>query len=91
MQVLLRIKRNLKRWDRSNRISLVIIKRGIPEDFRGIVPDKVTNAKGFLESIEKCFVKKMIRLKQAHLASLISMRYKVKEMQRFPMHQQLGF
>lgn len=35
-------------WDCSNRMSLMIIKRGIPETFRGIMSDKVTTSKGFL-------------------------------------------
>ena len=44
--------------DRSHCMHLMIIKRGIPEDFRGTTSDKVTNVKGFLEAIEKCFAKK---------------------------------
>ena len=48
----------------------MIINRGIPEDFRGIVPDKVTNAKGFLESIEKCFVKKNDKVETSTLGKL---------------------
>ncbi|CAH9094416.1 unnamed protein product [Cuscuta epithymum] len=35
----------------------MIIKRGIPESFRGAVSDEVTNAKDFLFEIEKRFVK----------------------------------
>ena len=51
-------KRNFEKWDRSNRMSLMIIKRGIPEAFRGAVSDKITKAKEFLTKIEKRFVKK---------------------------------
>ncbi|CAH9051965.1 unnamed protein product [Cuscuta epithymum] len=50
-------KRYYEKWDRSNRLSLMIIKRGISESFRGAVSDEVTNAKDFLSEIEKRFVK----------------------------------
>ncbi|CAH9124920.1 unnamed protein product [Cuscuta epithymum] len=50
-------RRYYEKWDRSNRLSLMIIKRGIPESFRGAVSDEVTNAKDFLSEIEKRFVK----------------------------------
>lgn len=43
-------KRDFEMWDRSNRMSLMIIKRGIPETFRGTISDKVTTAKGFLNN-----------------------------------------
>lgn len=36
-----------EKWDRSNRISLMIIKRGIPEVFRGAVSDEIDTAKKF--------------------------------------------
>ena len=71
-------KKELERWDHSNRMSLIIIKRGIPEVFKGIVPNKFTTAKGFLEAIEKCFVKNDKGETNTLLASLISMKYKVK-------------
>ncbi|RVX19739.1 Retrovirus-related Pol polyprotein from transposon TNT 1-94 [Vitis vinifera] len=32
------------KWERSNRLSLMIMKRGIPEAFKGAVTDEVTNA-----------------------------------------------
>ena len=50
-------KKELERRHHSNRMNLIIIKRGIPEVFKGIVPNKVTTAKGFLEAIEKYFAK----------------------------------
>ena len=34
-------------------MSLMIIKHGIPEAFRGVVYDEITNAKEFLIKIEK--------------------------------------
>ena len=38
-------KKEFERWDRSNRMSLVIIKYGILETFRGTVSGEVNNAK----------------------------------------------
>jgi len=39
-------------------MSFMIIKRDIPEVFRGTVSDDITSAKEFLTEIEKCFAKK---------------------------------
>ena len=50
-------KKEFERWDHSNRMSLMIIKRGILETFRCIVSKEVTTAKEFLDDIEKHFVK----------------------------------
>ena len=33
------------KWESSNRISLMIIKRGIPEAFRGAMSEEITDAK----------------------------------------------
>ena len=71
-------KRDMERWDRSNHMSLMIIKRGIPEAFRGAVSEKVTTANEFLEEIEKHFAKNDKAETSTLLASLISMRYKGK-------------
>ena len=68
-------KRNFEKWDRSNRMSLMIIKRGIPEAFRGAVSDKITKAKEFLTEIEKRFVKNDKAETSTLLQSLISMKY----------------
>ena len=71
-------------------MSLMIIKRGIPKVFRSIEPDKVTNDKGFLETIEKCLAKDNKGETSMLLASLISMRYKDKEMQKVPYASIIG-
>ncbi|CAM8934249.1 hypothetical protein QQ045_013306 [Rhodiola kirilowii] len=42
-------------WERSNRLSLMIIHRGILEVFRGIVPDEISCAKDYLAEFEKHF------------------------------------
>ena len=50
-------KKRFERWDRSNRMSLMTIKCGIPETFKGIISGEFTTAKEFLDDIEKRFVK----------------------------------
>ncbi|KAL2524684.1 hypothetical protein Adt_09738 [Abeliophyllum distichum] len=72
-------RRNFEKWERSNRMSLMIIKRGIPEAFRGAVSEEVTNAKEFLAEIEKHFAKNDKAETSTLLQSLISMKYKSKE------------
>ena len=71
-------KRDFERWERSNRLSLIIMKRGIPETFRGDLSEKVTTAKEFLREIEKRFVKNDKAEISTHLANLISMKFKGK-------------
>ena len=46
---------NFEKWESSNRMSLMIIKRGIPEAFRDAVSDEITLAKDFLTENEKYF------------------------------------
>ncbi|KAL6335778.1 hypothetical protein AAG906_039541 [Vitis piasezkii] len=66
------------KWERSNRLSLMIMKRDIPEAFRGVVTDEVTNASDFLAEIQKRFAKNDKAETSTLLASLISMKYKGK-------------
>ncbi|RVW73959.1 Retrovirus-related Pol polyprotein from transposon TNT 1-94 [Vitis vinifera] len=66
------------KWERSNRLSLMIMKRGIPEAFRGAVTDEVTNANDFLAEIQKRFAKNDKTETSTLLASLISMKDKGK-------------
>jgi hypothetical protein len=68
-------KRDLEKWDRSNRMSLMIMKRAIPETFRGTMSEEA-NAKLFLEELEKRFAKNEKAETSTLLASLVSMRYK---------------
>ncbi|CAM8892711.1 unnamed protein product [Rhodiola kirilowii] len=44
-------------WERSNRLSWMIIRRGIPEAFRSAMLDEDTTAKDYLAAIEQRFVK----------------------------------
>ena len=68
-------KREMEKWERSNRMSLMIMKRAIPEAFRGTMSEQITTAKGFLEDIEKMFAKNEKAETSTLLAKLISMRY----------------
>ncbi|KAK9690503.1 hypothetical protein RND81_09G132700 [Saponaria officinalis] len=68
-------KREFEKWERSNRMSLMIIKRGIPEAFRGAVSDEITDAKEFLAEIEKRFVKNDKAETSTLLQRLISRKY----------------
>lgn len=71
-------KRDYEKWERSNRMSLMIMKRAIPEAFRDTMSDKVDTAKGYLEELEKRFAKNEKVETSTLLGSLISMRYKGK-------------
>lgn len=70
--------KDYEKWDRSNRMSLMIIKRSIPEVFRGTIPEEITSAKDFLAEIEKRFAKSEKAETSALLQSLISMKYQGK-------------
>ncbi|XP_075499309.1 uncharacterized protein LOC142537700 [Primulina tabacum] len=59
-------------------MSLMIIKRGISEAFRGAVSDKVTKTKEYLDEIEKRFAKSEKAETSTIMKSLISMKYKGK-------------
>lgn len=67
-----------EKWDRSNRLSLMIMKRGIPEVFRGAITEDVTVAGEFLSEIQKRFAKNDKAETSTLLASLISIKYKGK-------------
>ena len=71
-------KKEHEKWERSNRMSLMIIKRGVPEAFRGIESEGITKAKDFLAEIEKRFAKNDKVETSTLLARLISMKYKGK-------------
>ncbi|KAH9667839.1 reverse transcriptase Ty1/copia-type domain-containing protein [Citrus sinensis] len=67
-----------EKWDRSNRMSLMIMKCDVPEVFKSAITDEVTSASEFLTEIQKCFTKNDKTEIGTHLASLISMKYKGK-------------
>jgi len=66
---------NIEKWNRSNRMCLMIIRHSIPESFRGSIAES-ENAKKFLAQIEKYFAKNEKGEASSLLTSLTSMRYK---------------
>ncbi|XP_012477543.1 uncharacterized protein LOC105793163 [Gossypium raimondii] len=73
------VKRDFERWDRSNRTSLMIMKHNIPKAFKGTEFEEITQAKGFLDEIEKHFAKNDKVKMTSLLTSLMSMKYKGQE------------
>ena len=71
-------KRDMEKWERSNRMCMMIMKKAIPETFRDTMSEEIFTAKEFLEDIEKRFVKNEKAEIGTLLTSLISMRYKGK-------------
>ncbi|XP_019435893.1 PREDICTED: uncharacterized protein LOC109342350 [Lupinus angustifolius] len=57
---------------------LMIIKRDIPEAFRGAISERITSAKEFLAEMEKHFAKSDKAETSTLLQSLICMKYKGK-------------
>ncbi|XP_075478716.1 uncharacterized protein LOC142519555 [Primulina tabacum] len=70
-------KANMDKWDRFNRMSLMIMKRSIPETFRGSMSEEKVATK-FLEEIEQRFAKNEKGETSTLLANLVSMKYKRK-------------
>lgn len=67
--------RTSERWERSNRVSLMIMKNAIPESFLCTMSEDL-NAKEFLETLEKRFAKSDKAEIGFALRKLITMRYK---------------
>jgi len=72
-------RKNFEKWEHSNRVSLMIIKYGILEAFRGVVSDKIILAKDSHTETEKHFAKNEKAEISTHLASLIFMKHKGRE------------
>ncbi|KAL0324716.1 UNVERIFIED_CONTAM: hypothetical protein Scaly_2438700 [Sesamum calycinum] len=64
-----------ERWEKSNRMCVMIMKKSIPEAFRGTMSETLTKAKEFLEHIEKRFVMNEKAEIGMLLTNLISKRY----------------
>ena len=69
-------KRDIIRWEKSNRMCLMIIKKAIPEAFRGTILETIKTTKEFLEEIKNRFAKNEKSATSTLLENLISMRYK---------------
>ena len=50
-------KRDIERWDKSNPVCLMIIKKAILEAFEGTISETIKTAKEFLEEIKNRFAK----------------------------------
>lgn len=73
-----RKRKDYNKWYCSNRMSLIIIKRDIPEVFMGTISEEITNAKNFLSEIEKCFEKSDKTEISTLLQNLISINFQSK-------------
>ena len=69
-------KRDIERWEKSNRMCLMIVEKAIPEAFRGIISETIKAAIEFLEEIKNRFSKNEKSETSTLLENLISMRYK---------------
>ena len=69
-------KRDIERWEKSNRMCLIIIKKAILEAFRGTIFEMIKTTKEFLEEIKNIFAKKEKFETSTLLENLVSMRYK---------------
>ncbi|KAH1097570.1 hypothetical protein J1N35_014491 [Gossypium stocksii] len=76
MESTLNVKRDFERWDHSDCMSLMIKKHNILEAFRGTKFEKITEAKCFLDEIEKHFAKNNKFEMTSFLNSLMSTKYK---------------
>ena len=68
--------RDIERYEKSNRMCLMIIKKAIPKAFRGLISDTIKTAKEFLEEIKNIFAKNEKFKTSTLLANPISMKYK---------------
>ena len=69
-------KRDIERWEKSNRMCLMIIKKAISEVFRGIISETIKAAIEFLEEIKNRFSKNEKSETSTLLENPISMKYK---------------
>ncbi|XP_034686685.1 uncharacterized protein LOC117915232 [Vitis riparia] len=68
----------MEKWERSNHMSLMIMKHSILEAIKGAIPEE-TRAKTFLDQIANQFVANEKVETNTILSKLVSMRYKGKE------------
>ena len=65
----------MEKWERSNRMSLMIMKHSILETIRGAIPEE-TQAKAFLDQIANRFAANEKVETSTILSKLVSIRYK---------------
>ena len=78
----------IEKWDRSNLMCIMIMKRSIPEAFRGSISEG-ENAKKFIDEIEQYFAKNEKAKTSNLLTKLISMKYKGVIMEMFNLTSKL--
>lgn len=64
-----------EKWERSNRLGLMILQQGIPEHVRGAISTDAKGAKSYLAELEKVYVKNDKAEIGTLLAKLTSIRY----------------
>ena len=69
-------KRDIERWEKSNRMCLMIVKKAIPEAFRGTISEMIKTTKEFIEEIKNRFANNEKFETSTLLENLISMRSK---------------
>ena len=69
---------NIEKWEQSNRLSLMLMKRSIPEAFRGSITESA-NAKKFLLDTEQVFAKNEKAETRILLRKLVGIKYTNKE------------
>ena len=69
---------NIEKWERSNRLSLILMKRSILEAFRGSINESI-NATKFLLDIEQVFAKNEKAETSTLLKKLVGMKHTNKE------------
>ena len=65
---------NIEKWERSNRLSLMLMKRSVLEVFRGSINKNVNSTK-FLLDIEQVFAKNEKAKTSTLLRKLVGMKY----------------
>ena len=68
--------RDIERWEKSNLMYLMIIKKAIPEAFRGTISETIKTSKEFLEEIKNRFAKNEKFETSTLFVNLFLMRYK---------------
>ena len=71
-------KKAYEKWEHSNRLSLMIMRRTIPEIFRGTILSEETTARKFINNLENWFAKNENAESSTLLVNLVSIRYNAK-------------
>jgi len=78
-------KAETEKWEKSNRICLMIMKKSIPEAFRDTSSENIATAKEYLEDIQKRFTKNEKAEICTLLKNLTSIKYNGKNIREYIM------